>query len=60
MKFKLDWDAIKTGVRTAGSLMFGNAFVAVLVNGSDRWLYLSILLAFGVALIILTSTKKGN
>ena len=38
MTRKIDWDLLKAAGRTAGALMVGNFFVAVLVNGNTRWL----------------------
>ncbi len=37
MKFRFDVAALKAAVRTAGALMIGNAFVAVLLLGNHDW-----------------------
>ena len=60
MKFKrkIDYAAFKGAIRTAGALMVGNFFVAVFVFDKTAWIPLSVLLAVGVAAIILTSLEK--
>ncbi len=58
MAIEIEWINIKTGVRTAGSLMVGNAFVANLVTGNKEWISLAVLLFFGVSAIIITSVKS--
>lgn len=53
-KIKLDRAALKVALRTVGSLMLGNAFVAVLLLGNRDWRGLSTLLIAGGAVIIIT------
>jgi hypothetical protein len=56
-KYKLDRAALKTALRTAGALMLGNAFVAVLLLGNRDWFAVVALLVAAAAVIILTSIE---
>ena len=60
MKIKFDWVGFKGGVRTAGALMLGNAFIGHLVLENENFLKLGALLCLGAAIIISTCIEKGN
>jgi len=60
MKLKFDSVSIKTGLRTAGSLMVGNAFVAPLILDNKNWVNIGLLLFLGIFLILATSFSKGD
>jgi hypothetical protein len=57
-KYKLDRAALKTALRTAGALMLGNAFVAILLLGNRDWFAVVALLVAAAAVIILTSIEN--
>ena len=56
MTFLLDKPAVMTALRTAGALMLGNVFIAVLLLGNRNWLTLIALFVLGLAVILLCST----
>lgn len=58
MKFRFDVAALKAAVRTAGALMIGNAFVAVLLLGNHDWFGVGALLGLGVFAIVITSIES--
>lgn len=58
MKRRVDWPSIKAAIRTAGALMVGNVFVAILILNNTNYPGLGILFIFGVAAIIGAAVEK--
>ena len=59
-KYKLDFVAVRTAIRTAGALMIGNAFIAPLLLGNRNWAGLAGLMAAGFLAIIATSLEPRS
>jgi hypothetical protein len=60
MKLKIDWISIKGAIRTAGALVVGNFFVAILAFSNTEYAALAIVFLIGAAAIIGTSIQSGE
>jgi hypothetical protein len=60
LKLKIDWPGIRAAIRTAGALMLGNTFIAVLILGKNMTYELWVLFFLGMAAIIVPSIEKRS
>jgi len=58
MELKIDWVALRTALRTAGSLMVGNVGVAAILLGNRNWPALGTLLVVGSGVNVFNSTDR--